>query len=199
MDSKTVKEKIKIAHEMVEGEVEPYKTAAFQVIFEKLLNLDQTGVSHSKTSSIKTSLDGMSVTENAHTIDLEKRKAELAKNCGITVKELGDVISIKNEIIQVIHPLTGKESNKQIVAAQCILVAYDVLFGKESVNSSLLSKCIDYSGIGALNHLAENLKEHASLFRASGKGRILDYRLTGPGRKSAYEKMGRLAGGDDDT
>jgi hypothetical protein len=193
MDPKIIKKKIMIAKDIVSDEEEPIKTAAFQVIFSKLIDADQIENTTEEKQHTNPITSQTSLTNEQ--INLEKRKEELAKNCGITIKELDEVISIKNDMVQVIFPLTGNESTKQIIAAQCILVTYDIVFGKEPVNSSLLSKCIDYSGIGALNHLAENLKEHSDLFRAAGKGTRLDYRLTGPGRKSAYETIKKLAKG----
>lgn len=58
MELKDVKEKIKIAKKFVEGEEEPIKTAAFQVIFSKLLESDdilsKKNKSDTKPSGTKT-------------------------------------------------------------------------------------------------------------------------------------------------
>lgn len=196
MDFKRIKEKIKIAREAVEGEEEPYKTAAFQVILGKLLGSDQIELPHSKTSSTKTSSSLIQTNVTSQTIDLVKGKEELAKNCGITAKELDDVFAIKNGIVQIIAPLKGTDPEKQLVVTQCVLATYEFILGKEWIESSLLTKCLDLSGVGGLKNLARTIKNNANLIRTKGKRPNLEYKLFGPGRISAFQIIKKLAKGE---
>ncbi|MDE1818703.1 MAG: hypothetical protein KGI19_08890 [Thaumarchaeota archaeon] len=190
-----IKDKIKVAREAVKGEEEPYKTAAFQVILGKLLDSEQSEVSHSITQLMKPKSSTIDTTKQ--TTDLEKGKEELAKNCGITVKELDDVLSIKNGTIQIIAPLKGTEPEKQIVVTQCVLATYEIVLGKEWIESSLITKCIDLSGVGGLTNLARTVKNNTNLIRTRGKRPNLEYKLFGPGKVSAFQIIKKLAKGEE--
>jgi hypothetical protein len=194
MDINKIKEKIKIAREAVEGEDEPYKTSAFQIILGKLLNSDQMESSDSKIQTIKPLHIPFNTT--VQTIDFQKMEEELAKSCGVTIKELDDVISINNDVIQVIAPISGNEADKQIVATQCILITAEVALGQEWVDSTMLRKCLNLSGIGEFDHLARNLRRKSNLIRTRGKKPNLEYKLFGPGRVSAFQIIKKLAKGE---
>jgi len=188
MDEKNLKEKIKIAKKVVEGEEEPIKTAAFQVIFSKLLDSSDIGIetqpSYSQTPQTQ---------PPAQVPNLENGKQELAKQCGISVKELDDVLYFKDDIIKVVVPLSGSEPEKQVAVAKCILTAYEIVFKKRWVKALVLSKCVDLSGVGQLPHLAHNLRKDIQSFRLQGKGKATEYKITGPGRTSTLEIIKKLA------
>lgn len=188
---KNIKNKVKIAREAVEGEEEPYKTAAFQVIFSKLLN-DEVDVGANSISQhfIPPSDD------TSKKVDSEKKKIELARICGIDVKELDNVFYVKDNEIRLVSPLSGKETEKQIKASVCILLAYEILFGKTWLSSLVMSKSLDLSGVGNLRNLAKNLKRNSDLFRKSGTKRATEYKITGPGRTKAIEIIKKVAKGE---
>lgn len=193
MDEKNLKEKIEIAKEAVEGQEEPYKTAAFQVIFSKLLDSSDMGIEKQPRNSSQTPQTQPPIQVS----NLENGKQELARQCGISIKELDDILYFKDDVIKVVAPLSGSEQEKQVTAAKCILTAYEIIFEKRWIKAVVLSKCEDLSGIGQLSHIAENLKKDKQSFRLQGKGSAAEYKITGPGRTSALEIIKKFAKGDD--
>lgn len=190
VDSKALKEKIKIAKEAVSEETdETYKTEAFKVILSKLIDSDISNIS-SETKHRSDKKPKLVVNEDTLT------KTDFAKKCGLETKELDDVMAIDQDIIQIIAPLEGKETEKQKIATPCILAAYEGLFGQEWVSSTQLRKCLDMSGVGELDHFARNIKRQGNMVRTKGKKPNLEYRLVGPGRLEAFKIIKRLAKGE---
>src|SRR3989338_6173646 len=99
-----LKEKIKIAHEAVSDESEPYKIEAFKIILKRLVQDHST--EKQNTSGEITSVDTSSgeVTSDESSSNI----VELATKCEISVKELEDVITIKNCEVELIAKITGK-------------------------------------------------------------------------------------------
>lgn len=193
MDKKDIDKKIKIAIELVKDVDDQFQKEAFGAIFFKLINSSET-VSADKDLRIPSSN-----TQNKHQekkSDLESGKKELATNCKISLSELNDTISIKDDYIQIIAPLTGTETQKQITAAQCVLAAYEVMLKRDWVPASLLTKSLDKSGIGGLANLARNLQQNSKLFRAKGVRPYKEYKLFGPGRISAFDLIRKLSKGE---
>lgn len=192
-DIKQIQNYMEIARKAVEGEEEPYKTEAFKIILGRLLDSNEENITPKQDLLIKNS-------ENKKqdlSFNFEQRKNELVKNCGITVNELDDVIYIKDNVVQLIASLSGSETQKQVTATKCILTVYENISDKEWVNSSTLIQCIDSSGIST-THLSRNLRKHSSNFlriRGKGQGKSLEYKITGPGRISAFEDLKKLAKG----
>lgn len=191
MSNEEFKEKMKQAKKLVEDESEPYKTEGFKIILAKLLD----------SSSVIQNEDIQSRTINIETMtkNLDVKKAELATKCNITVDELDNAISIKNNIVEIIAPLTvlNTDAQKHLVVTQCVLAVYEIVLGQEWVSSSQLSECLRSVGMRDLANLAQNLRTEKDLFRYEGIKRNTRYRLTsGEGRKSAFNTIHKLAKGE---
>ena len=184
-----LKRNLQLAHQIVENETEPYKIEAFKIVLNNLMqvNLDNINI-HSPKPISKKIQDGSTVDDNMET---------LAQNCNIGVKELRDVLFVDDDVVHLIKPLQGTESEKQIIAAQCILTTYDVVFAREWVDSSLLMKCIKMSSVGGLDHLARNLRNNEFFrIRGQGKGKSLEYKISNYGKNDSFEKIKNLIKGD---
>ncbi len=193
MDLRDIKEKIKIAKKAVEGEEEPYKTEAFKIIFSKLLESNNTPT---ETERKKSSTITKTQTIKKVSGDLDDKKQELAKQCGIDVIELDDVLYFKDNLIKIVAPLSGAEPENQVTVVKCILTAYAVIFEQTWVKSLVLSKCVRLSKVGQLKHLAENLNKDKQSFRVQGIRRSTEYKITESGKNSAYEIIRKLAKGE---
>ncbi|MCH8915774.1 MAG: hypothetical protein IIA82_08045 [Thaumarchaeota archaeon] len=191
MNPEKLKECVKIAKEAVKDESEPYKTEGYKIILEKLLN-DTTENKKSSYNSKKESKD-----ENAVLVTgIEKGKKELAKNCGISVNELEDAISIsKNNDIEIIAPTTGSDSKKHIIVSLCVLAASEFLLKEEWIGPSKITECLRSIGVKDLGNLSLTLKRYPLLIRARGsRGKQKQYRLTtNEGRTKAFEIIRKLA------
>ena len=192
MNLKDVKAKIEIAKKAVEEEEEPIKTAAFQVIFSKILEPNDITRKIEPNSSQKTKTGAEKVSA-----DLDDRKRELANQCNIDVTELDDVFYFKDELVQVLPTLPGTGPEKHVIAAQCILIAYDIVYKQAWVKAVDLAQCFKLSKINLLNHLARNLNKHKQSFRSQGKKKGVEYKITESGKKSAFTTVKRLAKGDE--
>jgi len=197
-DDKLIKnysEKIKIAREAVVGEDEPYKTESFKIILEHLLNLE-TVEEYPVPSSTSRSPEKKSARSNKPNI--QNKKSELATNCGITIVELNDVFSINDkDQLEMLVPIEGMEAEQQIIASQCLLAAYEVLYGYDWVDSPLLVESLRSMGIKDKGrNLSTNLKKKSDIFRLMGKAPHKKYKLTNPARKSAFNLIKKLAKGE---
>lgn len=191
MSFEELKKNIQLAKKAVEDEPEPYKTEAFKIVLEKLLDTAsafETEVTQDRIINVERKPPNLTST-----------KDELAAKCNITITELDDAISIKDDTIEIIAPLTGVESDaqKHLIITQCVLAAYEVVLGKEWVPTSVLTECLKSSGVKDLANFAPNLKKQPMLFRSKGVKRSMQYRLTsGEGRQSAFNIIHRLAKGE---
>lgn len=192
MDKKYIDKKIKIAMDLVKGVDSQFQKEVFGAIFFKLINSDETvpadEILHIPLNSANK--------QQRKKLNLEGGKKELATNCKILLSELNDTISIKNDYVQIIAPLAGTDTQKQIIATQCVLAAYEIILKQDWVPASLLTKSLDKSGIGGLGNLARNLQQNSKLFRAKGIRPYKEYKLFGPGRISAFDLIKKLAKGE---
>ena len=186
-DLNKIKEYMKLAQEAVKDEVEPYRSEAFKILFSKLLNSTQTP----EETFVHLESDPK------YHLSLDQKMNEFAKKCNLTVRELRDVFSMNDDLISIIAPIEGTEAEKQSIASQCILTAYELLFDMEWLESSKLMKCINSSGIGGLDHFARNIRKK-KIFRiqGKGKGKALEYKISGLGRLQAFEIIHDLAKGE---
>ena len=191
MNLKDVQAKIKIAKKAVEEEEEPIKTAAFQVIFSKILESNDIIGKIKPSSSQKTKTGAEKISAG-----LDDRKRELSNQCNIGVTELDDVLYFKGELVQVLPTLPGTEPEKHVIAAQCILTAYDVVYKRAWVKAVDLVQCFKLSKINP-NHLARSLNKHKQLFRSQGKRKGVEYKITESGKKPAFTIIKQLAKGDE--
>lgn len=189
-DVNKIKEYIKLAQEAVKDEAEPFRSEAFKIIFAKLLESshksDERNLEHLE-SNVKSDLS------------LDQKISDFAKSCNITMRELKDVLYITDDVVYLIAHFEATEAEKQVIAAQCILTAFEFLFNMEWLESSKLMKCIDLSGIGGLDHLARNLRIKSKIFRIQGrgKGKSLEYKISGYGRLQAFQIIHDLAKGEE--
>ena len=195
MNAEKIKQIIKIAREAVNDEQEPYKTEAFKISFSKLLEQELSRSTINNTNQMEIlSIDQNLLTE---TTDFDTRITLFAQKCRLTLQELKDVFYIDEKLIYLISPLNGSEAEKQTLASQCILTAYTLLFGKEWLESSLLKNCVDLSGIGEMDHFARNIrKKQIFRVRGKGKGKLLEYKISGLGRSQTYELIYDLVKGE---
>ncbi|MGI0056775.1 MAG: hypothetical protein ACREAK_05310 [Nitrosarchaeum sp.] len=192
--NESLAEKTKKAREAVEGQEEPYKTEAFKIILTHLLNSSSAAESITQGSTSQkferpTLLDQKS--------NLKKGKSELALLCGLSANELDDVFIIEEDKVEMHAPVSGTEAEKQIMASQCLLVAYEVLLGQEWVDSPVLVESLRAMGIQDKGrNLSTNLKKRSEYFRLSGKAPHKKYKLTTVARTSALNLIRQLAKGE---
>ena len=121
----------------------------------------------------------------------------LAEDCEITEDELKDVLSVKGDKIEIHASITGTDTKRQVIASQCILIAYSTIFDQEWTRASLLTDGLSEMGIQNLGNLASNLKKQSKIFRKRGGGKGTEYKLTtSDGRKSARRIIHKLAKGE---
>lgn len=191
MDEKTLKEKIKIAREAVQDEQEPYKTEAFKIILSSLIS--RTPMRSKAKSKVKSKSTGKKgINPILSKLEQKNELDELSKKCGITTDALSEVITIKNNIIQIIKRPKIKESEKHVLFTACILACYRILYEIEWLSTNLLKKCLDDSAVGDLGHYAEDIaKESFILPRGEKRGK--EYKITGKGLDMAYEVIKKLS------
>jgi len=192
MDIEQLKKIIKLARGAVDNEPEPFKTEAFKISFSKLLEQELSEHNNKNTNQVEVT----SINQNfiAEETDFDTRLSLFAQMCRLTLQELKDVFYIDEKLIYLICPLSGSEAEKQTLVSQCILTAYDLLFRKEWLEASQLMKCVDMSGIGQMDHFARNIRKKQIIrIRGKGKGKTLEYKITGIGRTQAFEIIHDLA------
>jgi len=195
MNLDELKEKIKIAHEAVSDESEPYKIESFKIIL-KILIIDylseKQGVER-RTGKVSTGTEKISTgAENIST-----NLAKLAANCELTVDELEEVITIEHNEVEIIVNITGNEAEQQVTAAKCVLITHETVFKQDWMKTSTIKESLRKSGIqDKSSHLSEYLQRQSTLFRMRGKGSGAEYKLTTQGRTSAYQTIRKLAKGE---
>lgn len=190
MKKDDISNKAKKAIDLVSGIDDEFKAAAFSVVFERMLDESDPPLPQHGKAAHPNHDDDSKIT------DVHKKKEDFAGKCGIGITELDDVLYFADNLIKVVAPLSGSESEKQSIVAKCILTAYDVIFGQTWVKALDLSKCVGESKVGQLNHLAENLQKDKQSFRLQGKLRSAQYKITESGKTSAYEIIKKLAKGE---
>jgi len=194
MSSEEIKEKISIARKAVENESEPYKTEAFKIILSSLISgtpIKSTSKSKSKT---KTKSVKRKKPDKSTPVTFEQKNdiSKLAEKCGVSPDTLSEVVTIKNNVIQLIKRPSIKESEKHILFTLCILTCYKILYELEWILAQKLKKCLDESGVGDLRHSASNIKK-SSLILDRGSGKGMEYKITGKGMDEAFEIMKKLS------
>lgn len=186
---KQIKNKIKTAIEAVSDIEEPFKTKAFEVILSKLLEKsEETGqptATPSPTSTTLVTLKGEKT--------VEERIVRFAKRCNLSVTELRDVIESEEDGPIFIGKIEGTDAEKQVKASQCLLATYENVHQRDWIEASMLSQNLADSGVPLAN-LARSLKSQKEIFRKMGKKKKnTKYKLTGLGKKKAYELIRKLA------
>lgn len=196
MDLEQIKEITKIAREAVKDEEEPYKTEGFKIILSSLIGeVTSTMKKKGKSkSNSKSKHSKRTKTPSATTVILKQKNelSDLAKKCNISVDTLSEVITIKNNIVQIIKRPNLKEKQKHLFFSLCILTAYKILYEIEWLSSSILRKSLDESAVGDLGHSAEALST-TPLIANRGSRIHTEYKITGKGVDTAIEIIKKLA------
>ena len=116
----------------------------------------------------------------------------MSEKCKISVEELSEVITIKNNIIQIIKRSEIKEKEKHLLFSLCILTAYKILYEIEWVSSVILRKSLDDSRVGDLKHSAEEIAK-SSLIGNRGARRHKEYKISGKGIDMACDIIKKLS------
>ena len=189
MKKEDVESKAKKAIELVQGVDDEFKTAAFSVIFERILSTGDALDFPPKQETEYSTDSGSKVS------DIQKKKEELAKNCGVSIKELEEVLYFDKDIIKVIAPLSGSEPEKQLLVAKCVLTAFDVVLEQQWIKAIILSRCVGASKVGQLAHLSKNLQRDKQSIRLQGNRKSTEYKITEYGKATSYEIIKKLAKG----
>ena len=126
-------------------------------------------------------------------MDVDVSMNELAKYCKISVDKLDDVVNLKDDYVQIISPIAGKEAEKQVKTSMCVLILNEIVLKRKWTPSVFLSKSLDKSGVGDLVHLSRTLKKNSNIIRSKGLARGTEYKLLGPGRIKAFDLIKQLA------
>lgn len=195
MNSKDFEKLIKIAHESVKNEIEPYKLESYKLILDYLLHSSSNTSVTSSTSDVssdqsipKTSLPVSGTFEN------------FAKSCNLSSSALKDVMTIKDKKIKITASIPGGEKLQRIIGSICVLLANEkVLCGEELSGSNVLSVLKSAGIYDNSGNLASNLEEYRKLFRISGTKSGKVYGLSsGFGIKTAQQIIEKLATGATD-
>ncbi len=194
MNSDKLKEKISIAKKAVESEYEQNKTEAVKIILSSLIGgtpIKSTQKSKSKSQSKSKS---RKKTSNSPPLILEQKNdmSELAEKCGISLDTLSEVITIKNNVIQIIKRPEIKENEKHVLFSLCILASYKILYEIEWVPTFTIKECLDESGAGDMGHSSTNIKK-SSLILDRGDRKGMEYKITGKGMDKAFEIIKKLS------
>jgi len=182
-----IKRKMELAKEIVKDENDPFKIESFKIIFEKLIQSNQSEIQKNRVEEHDDKISS----------PLEYKKMELAKKCGLTLKELEDVFSIHEESIKIIVPINGNDSFKRLIASQCYLIAAETVLEKWWTESKELAEVMREIGVKDLGNLAPQLKKHSDIFRIDSKRGNSKYKLTsGLGRTKALDIIHKLAKGE---
>lgn len=191
MKKEDITNKAKKAIELVSNVDGEFKTAAFSVVFDRMLDHeDESQSPHEKKIGHSESRQGSGVP------DIQKMKGDLAEKCGISVTQLDEILYFDTNIIKVIAPLSGSEPEKQLIVAKCILTAYDIVFGQPWVKALVLSKCMGASKVSQLSHLSKNLKKDKQSIRLQGSRKGVEYKITEYGKALTFDIIKKLAKGE---
>lgn len=192
MEVKQLKEKIKIAHESVENELEPYKMEAFKIILEKLLH----DITNSKQVDSNQITDIQTIEQNT---DSTQSLFKLATKCDLEIQELTNVLELENnEIILLKKMNQDTDAKNQVVASQIILTARMKGLNEEWTKTSVLLEIGLKNRLGFETNLSRNLTQ-SKIFRTKGQGRATEYSLTTDGWQEGLKIITTLARGDQNN
>lgn len=117
---------------------------------------------------------------------LEEKIARFAKRCNLNVTQLTDVIEFKEDAPVFIGKVEGSDAEKQVKTSQCLLATYENVYERDWIDASTLRQNLADSSVPLAN-LARSLKSQKEMFRRIGKKKNTQYKLTGLGKKKAYE------------
>jgi hypothetical protein len=181
--------KVKFAWEVAQKAPEEIKTDVFQITYSSLLTQNVFEQTNPK-------LELMNSNENLVNSTFDQKMKIFAEKCNLSISDIKDIFYIDDMEIHMLVKIDGADAEKQTIAAQCILTAYQLLFDKEWVDARQLNKCVTDSNIGGMDHFARNLRRRKNiLIRGKGKGTTLEYKISGVGKLEAFEVIHDLIKG----
>lgn len=187
MDLEQIKEKIKIAQEVVKDLDGEYKIETFKIVLEKLLSFNQE----------QTKLqDGATLEVQGQPEDFSTTLSNLAKKCNISIQELRNVLDYENNEFILLKKIEGTSiAQKMVVACQIIVTAWMKGKNIEWIKGSLLGKLIEKNSLGDSSNLSTNLK-NSELFRKKGQLKGTVYSLTTQGWQEGLKLIAKLGKGN---
>lgn len=186
MKEKEILEHIEFAKNLVKEQPEPFKIESFKIILSSLLNSSNLIISEDKKSDTN-----RIIIEQKHKIQSSpetdtKIFEVLAEEAGMTLDQLYDTISIKEEKIEILIPFRGSnKAEKMIKAISCILLISDKFFNSPWVKSDVIAEYLRDLGLPDTGrNMSSYLKQNSKLFRIKGSGRFKEYKLTTPEGKN---------------
>ncbi len=194
MNKEFVKEKVKIAKELVEDIDEQFKTVAFSAVLIKLLDDEKKVEQFQKQPKA----NERAIDNNMVLLEVQKKKEELAKKCNMPVEELDKILDIRTDYVQLLKIIKGGDVEKQRLASKCILIAFLDVYEKDWIDSNVMIKSLEKSGI-TFEQLPRNLRGESESFsiKGHGKGNPLKYAITGPAKITTYEIISKLSKGEN--
>lgn len=187
MDPEQIKEKIKIAQEIVKDLDDEYKIETFKIVLEKLLSLNQQQTKPQ---------EGTTLEVQGQPEDSSNPLSNLAKKCDINLQELKNVLDYENNEFILLKKIEGtSDVQKKIVACQIIVTAWMKGKNIEWVKGSLLSELVEKNSLGDFSGLSRNLK-NSGFFRKKGQFRGTEYSLTTQGWQEGLKLITKLAQGN---
>jgi len=187
MEPEKIKEKIKIAKEIVKDLEDEYKIEAFKIVLKKLLSLN-----HEQTKPQDILSD-----DQGQPDDASNPLLNLAKKCNISLQELKNVLDYENNEFILLKKIEGdSDAQKKVGGCQIIVTAWMKGKNIEWVKGSSLSELVEKNSLGDLSGLAENLTK-SGFFRKKGQLRGTEYSLTTHGWQEGLKLITKLAKGSN--
>jgi len=190
MEIDEIKKKIKFAMDAVEGIDKDYKIEAFKIILSRELGIS------SSTPPKKTETDGTPETpENTH-----PKIKELTTKLDVSEDELGNIVSISDDKIDIHHTFEGNDKENMINFSQCYLIIKFYVFKSEWVNASEINNAMKKVGIeDTSGNFITYLKNISSIFVKRGKERgKIEVKLVAPkGREIALSTLKNLVNSEN--
>ena len=182
MEIEKIKQLIEFAWNATKDAPEEIRNESFKITYDNLLKQNFPNVVN-ENSFITEQKQNSNLS-----LDLGKRLSYFANKCRLTVAEIKEVFYIDDDLIYLFNSPDGSEAEKQAIASQCILTAYNILYGKEWIDSSKLMNCVNLSGVEGMDHFARNMRTKKNiLIRGKGKGKTLEYKIRGIGQMESFE------------
>lgn len=184
---------VNFAWDIAQKSPESIKTEVFKITYSTLLTQTSTDF---KTTELDSKMIACDESLSPHS-NFEKKLDVFAKNCNLSTSDLKDFYYIDDEEIYILPTLTGSDAEKQTIATQCILTSYQMLFGKEWLDSQTLMKCVSDSKVEGMDHFARNMRRRKNiLIRGRGRGTVLEYKITNIGKLETFDILHNLIKGE---
>lgn len=196
MKEEEIKEYIEYTKKLVIDQPEPFKTESFKIILSFLINSSNLIVPKNEKSNadlIPGKQDDK--TQLASGTNSKKIFEELADEAKITLDQINDTISIKEQKIEILTSFQGKnKSEKMMKAISCILLISDKFFNTPWVKSEVITEYLRDLGIPDTGkNMSSYMKQNNNLYRFRGSGRFKEYKLTTEGRTNSLSILKELA------